>query len=188
MGLVESERSETAQELLKCLNRKASELKEDLYEISKYDPELRFRQVTGITWRRIFYMTLILSLFHIYTAGFGVLQQWRHRAFHLAFVLPLVFFLYSIRKESITERKHFYYDIFYAVIAAMLSATMFRELPAQSTSISLIWGAASFVLVFYLSGVFSGVAALCMLLHEKQNLDRRAGYHVCHLHDSAQPT
>ena len=67
-----------------------TDLKEDLDEISKYDPELRFRQATGITLKLTFYMTLILSLFHIYTAGFGVLQEWRHRAFHLAFVLPLV--------------------------------------------------------------------------------------------------
>jgi TRAP-type uncharacterized transport system fused permease subunit len=75
-----------------------ADLKEDLDVISKYDPELRFRQATGITLKLTFYMTLILSLFHIYTAGFGVLQEWRHRAFHLAFVLPLVFFLYSMRK------------------------------------------------------------------------------------------
>jgi TRAP-type uncharacterized transport system fused permease subunit len=126
-----------------------ADLKEDLDEISKYDPELRFRKVTGVTWKLTFYMTLILSLFHIYTAGFGVLQEWRHRAFHLAFVLPLVFFLYSPRKESIAERKHFYYDIFYAVVAALLSATMFRELLGLSTGAAVAWGAASFGLVFY---------------------------------------
>ena len=60
--------------------------------ISKYDPELRFRKLTGITLKITIIMTQILSIFHIYTAGFGVLQEWRHRAFHLAFVLPLVYF------------------------------------------------------------------------------------------------
>ena len=126
-----------------------ADLKEDLEEISKYDPELRFRQATGITWKLTFYMTLILSLFHIYTAGFGVLQEWRHRAFHLAFVLPLVFFLYSIRKERAAEPKHFYFDIFYAAVAAMLSATMLRELFELATGTTILWGTLSFGLIFY---------------------------------------
>ncbi len=125
------------------------DLKEDLDELSKYDPELRFRKATGITLKLTFYMTLILSLFHIYTAGFGVLQEWRHRAFHLAFVLPLVFFLYSSRKEVETLPKHFYYDIFHAAVGAMLSAAMFRELLALTPALTLGWAAASFALVFY---------------------------------------
>ncbi|MFZ0133577.1 MAG: TRAP transporter permease [Desulfobacterales bacterium] len=125
------------------------DLKEDLDELSKYDPELRFRKATGITLKLTFYMTLILSLFHIYTAGFGVLQEWRHRAFHLAFVLPLVFFLYSSRKEVETHPKHFYYDIFHAAVGAMLSAAMFRELLALTPALTLGWAAASFALVFY---------------------------------------
>ncbi|MFZ0724355.1 MAG: TRAP transporter large permease subunit, partial [Desulfobacterales bacterium] len=125
------------------------DLKEDLDELSKYDPELRFRKATGITLKLTFYMTLILSLFHMYTAGFGVLQEWRHRAFHLAFVLPLVFFLYSSRKETKTEPKHFYYDIFHAAIGAMLSGAMFRELLALTPIVTVAWAAVSFALVFY---------------------------------------
>ena len=73
---------------------------EDIDEIAKYDPELRFRRLSGIALKLMYAMTLVLSLFHIYTAGFGVLQEWRHRAFHLAFVLPLVFFLYTMRKSG----------------------------------------------------------------------------------------
>ncbi len=67
-------------------------ISEDIEEIAKYDPEFRFRKLTGITLKLAFFMTQVLSIFHIYTAGFGVFQEWRHRAFHLAFVLPLVFF------------------------------------------------------------------------------------------------
>jgi TRAP transporter 4TM/12TM fusion protein len=126
-----------------------AELKENVSEISKYDPELRFRQATGITLKLIFFMTLILSIFHIYTAGFGVLQEWRHRAFHLAFVLPLVFFLYSMRKENQTLRKHLFYDMIHAGIGAMVSATMFRELLELSVLESWCWAAASFALFFY---------------------------------------
>ena len=55
---------------------------EDIDEIAKYDPELRFRKLSGIALKLMYAMTLVLSIFHIYTAGFGVLQEWRHRAFH----------------------------------------------------------------------------------------------------------
>ena len=78
---------------------------EDIDEIAKYDPELRFRRLSGIALKLMYAMTLVLSLFHIYTAGFGVLQEWRHRAFHLAFVLPLVFFLYTMRKSGTEGEK-----------------------------------------------------------------------------------
>jgi len=68
-----------------------AEIKEDAEELAKYDPEMRFRKIAGLTAKLVFAMTITLSIFHIYTAGFGVLQELRHRAFHLAFVLPLVF-------------------------------------------------------------------------------------------------
>ncbi len=45
------------------------EIKEDADQISKYDPEMRFRRLTGITAKLIFAMTIVLSIFHIYTAG-----------------------------------------------------------------------------------------------------------------------
>ncbi|MBU2646907.1 TRAP transporter permease [bacterium] len=127
----------------------AVEIQEDRDVVSQYDPELRFRQLTGITLKLTFYMTLVLSLFHIYTAGFGVLQEWRHRAFHLAFVLPLVFFLYTIRKETVTERKHFFYDLLYGAIGGMLSLTIFREFFGLMPFASAVWGLASFGLIFY---------------------------------------
>ncbi|HDR14294.1 MAG TPA: TRAP transporter fused permease subunit, partial [Desulfobacteraceae bacterium] len=68
---------------------------------------------------------------------------------HLAFVLPLVFLLYSMRKEDRPLRKHFFYDIIHAGIGAMLSATMFRELLELSAIVSWGWAAASFALIFY---------------------------------------
>jgi TRAP-type uncharacterized transport system fused permease subunit len=95
--------------------------------LSKYDPELRFRRVTGITARVTFIMAIVLSIFHIYTAGFGVLQEWRHRTFHLAFVLPLVFFLYSIRRGETGAGKYFVYDAIYAAISSTILGTLFRE-------------------------------------------------------------
>jgi TRAP transporter 4TM/12TM fusion protein len=118
-------------------------------EVAKYDPELRFRKLSGATLKIMYAMTIVLSLFHIYTAGFGVLQEWRHRTFHLAFVLPLVFFLYTMRRGSSEKKKTLIYDIIYATIGSAFITTMSREL------FHLIYGAAwaaaamSFVLIFY---------------------------------------
>ena len=36
-------------------------------------------------------LLILLSLFHYYTAGFGLLQEITHRGVHLAFVLGLIF-------------------------------------------------------------------------------------------------
>jgi TRAP-type uncharacterized transport system fused permease subunit len=126
------------------------ELRDDVEKIAKYDPEMRFRHLTGITAKLIFAMTIILSIFHIYTAGFGVLQEWRHRAFHLAFVLPLVYFVYAMKKEiHLKGVKHLVYDVLYAFVAAMLNTAIFREILALSFSASAVLAVATFALVLY---------------------------------------
>ena len=111
---------------------------------------MRFRQLTGMTARLVFAMTIVLSIFHIYTAGFGVLQEWRHRAFHLAFVLPLVFFVYSMKKEvHLKGGKHLIYDVLYAGVAAMLNTTVFREILGLSFGPAAALAIVTFALVLY---------------------------------------
>jgi len=117
--------------------------------LEKYDPELRFRQLAGITLKLVFFMTLVLSIFHIYTAGFGVFQEWRHRAFHLAFVLPLVYFLYSIRKGRGREAKHLVYDIVYGVIGASIVSTLFREITDLSGYATTVLFVVSLLFIIY---------------------------------------
>ena len=118
-------------------------------EIAKYDPEFRFRQLTGITMKLAFFMTLVLSIFHIYTAGFGVLQEWRHRAFHLAFVLPLVFFYYAMRKEGTETGKHLVYDIIYGIMGGSLFTTLFLAIFELPLSSATIMGPVSFAFIIY---------------------------------------
>jgi TRAP-type uncharacterized transport system fused permease subunit len=128
----------------------APEIKEDPDQIAKYDPEMRFRRLTGMTARLVFAMTIVLSIFHIYTAGFGVLQEWRHRAFHLAFVLPLVFFVYTMKKDvHLKGGKHLLYDVLYAGVAAMLNTAIFREILGLSFGACAVLAVATFALVLY---------------------------------------
>ena len=122
---------------------------ENVEVISKYDPEMRFRKLSGLSLKLVFAMTIVLSIFHIYTAGFGVLQEWRHRAFHLAFVLPLVFMFYSIRKPGTGQTKHMIHDILYALIGTSLLSAMLTEILELSTQATLLTAVLAFVFIIY---------------------------------------
>ncbi len=79
------------------------ELEADIAELE----ELSFADVSGgtredmrPTWRFIvFGAALILSLFHLYTAMFGVLPGLQQRSFHLGMGLALVYLLYPGRQD-----------------------------------------------------------------------------------------
>ena len=53
----------------------------------KFDPEMRFRPLARPASLIVAGLLLLLSSFHYYTAGFGLLQEATHRGVHLAFVL-----------------------------------------------------------------------------------------------------
>ena len=58
--------------------------------VKKYDAESNFRNLGGITAKITGVLCILLSLFHVYTAGFGLLNEVIHRTVHLSFVLGLV--------------------------------------------------------------------------------------------------
>ena len=53
----------------------------------KFDPEMRFRPTVPPATVIVKVLLITLSLFHYYTAGFGLLRETTHRGVHLAFVL-----------------------------------------------------------------------------------------------------
>jgi TRAP transporter 4TM/12TM fusion protein len=63
----------------------------------KYDPEMRFRPLTAAAATVVGGLLILLSVFHFYTAGFGLLQEVTHRGVHLAFVLGLIFLVFPHR-------------------------------------------------------------------------------------------
>lgn len=66
----------------------------------EYDPEMQMRPMdTPATWI-VGFLLVLLSCFHYYTAGFGLLRESTHRGVHLAFVLGLIFLVYSFRKKA----------------------------------------------------------------------------------------
>ncbi len=72
-------------------DRKLQELEQ------KYDPEMRFRPLTAGAATLVGGLLIVLSLFHYYTAGFGLLQEITHRGVHLALVLGLIFLVFPHR-------------------------------------------------------------------------------------------
>ncbi len=68
--------------------------------IKKYDAESNFRDLIGVTATIAKVACICLSLFHVYTAGFGLLNEVAHRTVHLSFVLGLVFLIFPRRRNT----------------------------------------------------------------------------------------
>ncbi len=69
----------------------------------KYDPEMRFRPLSSRAATMVGALLIVLSLFHYYTAGFGLLQEVTHRGVHLAFVLGLIFLVFPHRHALLQQ-------------------------------------------------------------------------------------
>jgi TRAP transporter 4TM/12TM fusion protein len=62
--------------------------------IKAYDQESNFRRLAGLTAALVTVVAVTLSSFHVYTAGFGLLDEIKHRSLHLALVLGLIFLVF----------------------------------------------------------------------------------------------
>lgn len=77
-----------------------SALIEDRSLEEKFDPEMRFRPLLPGTAWLVAGLLLALSGFHYYTAGFGLLREATHRGIHMAFVLGLIFLVFTAFKSD----------------------------------------------------------------------------------------
>ena len=66
----------------------------------KFDSEIRFRTLGSAAGYLVGFLLVALSIFHYYTAGFGLLQEMTHRGIHLSMVLALVFLVFPITKRG----------------------------------------------------------------------------------------
>jgi TRAP transporter 4TM/12TM fusion protein len=64
------------------------------------DPEMQFRKLPVATGLGVGALLLTLSAFHYYTAGFGLLRETTHRGVHLAFVIGLIFLVFSWSRKD----------------------------------------------------------------------------------------
>ncbi|MCA0318464.1 MAG: TRAP transporter permease [Proteobacteria bacterium] len=66
----------------------------------EFDSEVRFRPLIPSTAWLVAGLLFALSIFHYYTAGFGLLREATHRGIHMAFVLGLIFLVFPLLKRD----------------------------------------------------------------------------------------
>ena len=66
--------------------------------IEQYDPESNFRNLAGLAAMFVTIVSVSLSGWHLYTAGFGLHNEIEHRAIHLSVVLGLCFLVFPRQK------------------------------------------------------------------------------------------
>ncbi|TZG32937.1 TRAP transporter permease [Agrobacterium sp. B1(2019)] len=69
----------------------------------QFDAEIRFRRLAPIAARLVGALLIALSIFHYYTAGFGLLSEVMHRGIHLSFVLGLIFLVFPVSRRGYGE-------------------------------------------------------------------------------------
>jgi len=96
-------------------------LKEDEL-LKKYDPTTDYRHYTGLGAIIVSTIAIVLSLFHLYTAGFGVLLALKQRAVHLGFIFTLIFLLYPALKSKKENKLIMAFDFILALGSIAISS------------------------------------------------------------------
>lgn len=98
--------------------------------IEEYDPESNFRRLVGGAAVLVTILGVSLSLFHVYTAGFGLLNEIAHRSVHLAFVLGLIFLVFPSPKHAHRPGEWIWglgFAAFYLLLAWDLNAALYLD-------------------------------------------------------------
>lgn len=102
----------------------------------QFDTEARYRKLSGFPAILVSLLAVCMSLFHLYTSGFGLMQAIIQAAIHLAFVLVLVFLLYPFSpKFSKTEIP--WYDYLLAALGAFVTLYLVVEFDSLITRAGL---------------------------------------------------
>ncbi|RAZ81146.1 TRAP transporter permease [Planococcus halotolerans] len=92
----------------------------------------KVRSLKGKTGKIITCIAVLMSLFHLYTAFFGVFESIMQRSTHLAFALALTFAVYKPTKKVMESEKIPWYD--WVFIALSLSVYSYFVINSQSIS------------------------------------------------------
>nr|WP_245248126.1 TRAP transporter permease [Tianweitania sediminis] len=112
--------------------------------VREYDSESNFRRLAGATALLVTVASVILSIFHVYTAGYGLFNEVSHRTIHLAFVIGLIFLVFP-RKRAQPTRRLWVDSLLFAGFYLYLLYQLALSLPASGTKTAFV--AAMVVLV-----------------------------------------
>jgi TRAP transporter 4TM/12TM fusion protein len=121
-------------------------------KLAEFDASSNTRNLKGIIAKFVTFTAIAMSLFHLYTAGFGSLLTMKQRATHLLFVLVLGFLMYPVTKKSRKDRIAFF-DWFLAAAGVIVTSyilfnyeTLVRR-GGMPTSLDMVLGIITIVLV-----------------------------------------
>ncbi|MGX0977851.1 TRAP transporter 4TM/12TM fusion protein [Roseovarius sp. MBR-51] len=103
--------------------------------VRKYDNETNFRNLGGITGQVAALACIVLSLFHIYTSGFGLLNEVMHRSVHMSFIMPLVFLLFPRMRPERPLRAWGFglaFAAFYVFLGLQLANALSDQIPGAA--------------------------------------------------------
>ncbi|GAI71579.1 unnamed protein product [marine sediment metagenome] len=111
------------------------------------------RKLTGVNYILVVRIGVAMSLFHLYTAGFGLFEAILQRSIHLSFALALTFLLFPFRKGKIQNTIPIldYILAFVSAGAAAYIPIFYQELVLRAgylTTIDFIMGLILIILVF----------------------------------------
>ncbi len=113
----------------------------------------RYRQFKGKWALIISIMAITLSLFHLYTSGFGLLLALKQRAFHLLIIIPLAFLLYPFKNKDKHAKRPTNLDIIFSIAGITVTSYIIFNLEALAlragryTSLDLVLGGILVLLV-----------------------------------------
>ncbi|MEP3349411.1 MAG: TRAP transporter permease [Marinomonas sp.] len=119
--------------------------------VKKYDSESNYRSSRGLLKLFITVTCVALSLFHVYTSGFGLLNEISHRATHLTFIMGLLFLVFPRRQpknKSLGMALGLAYGAFYLFIGNQLATALAGQIPSWQ-----VYGIYLFTIIISLSAL-----------------------------------
>ncbi|MCV6603764.1 MAG: hypothetical protein OIF34_00550, partial [Porticoccaceae bacterium] len=99
--------------------------------IKEYDNESNFRDLRGGLKHFVTLVCVSLSVFHIYTAGFGLLNEVSHRTVHMTMIMGLLFLVFprkAAKRPKVGIALGLMYGLFYLLIAHQLVSALGNNL------------------------------------------------------------
>lgn len=130
-----------------------------VFELDKVEERIQeieggVRKLTGLWPKLVGVVCVLMSAYHFYTAGWGVLEAMKQRSLHLAFGLFLLFLLYPANRKSQAQRSRLpIYDIVLSLAGAAASLYVYFNYNALMIragaphTVDLIMGVIALVLV-----------------------------------------
>lgn len=131
--------------------------------LEKLDENYYKRKLEGRNRILVVVLGLCMSLFHLYTAGFGLFEAILQRSIHLSFALALAFLLYPLKRGTAGSKIPFYDYILaflgaYAPSYVVINYNTLVMRAGYLTTMDIVMGVVLIVLVFEAARRVVGVA------------------------------